>query len=92
MPQIVDCKMMDCAYNLKKVCHALAITVGGGGCPECDTALKSSHKGGVAEASGKVGACKVEDCKYNKALECSSEGIHVVMHEDHAECSTYTAV
>ena len=83
---------MDCSYNRNKECHAMAITVGSGGHPMCDTLIKSSQKGGVMDMMGSVGACKEADCKFNQVLECSaSGGIHVARHADHADCSTFAA-
>jgi hypothetical protein len=46
-------------------------------------------KGGNSESVAGIGACKVSDCEYNKALECSAEGITVGRHEEHADCETY---
>jgi hypothetical protein len=89
MPKVLDCLMLDCAYNMTRQCHAMAITVGGGMCPLCDTVIKAEKKGGVADMTGSVGACKVEDCKFNESLECSAGGIHVALHEQHAECGTF---
>lgn len=90
-PKIIECYMLDCAYNTERQCHANAITVGGGGCPLCDTALKSAKKGGHLDATGSVGACKVDNCQFNDSLECSAGGIRVTMHEKHAECGTFKA-
>jgi len=89
MPMILDCKMIECAYNTKQKCHAMAITVGGPA-PLCDTFLKRGQKGGVPDMNGGVGACKVDNCKFNQALECSAEAIHVGSHGDHAECDTFS--
>lgn len=89
MPKILDCMVTACSYNKNKECHAVAITVGSGGHPMCDTFFKTSQKGGFMESTGSVGACKEADCKYNQALECSAPGIHVGLHGDHADCSTF---
>jgi hypothetical protein len=70
-PKVLDCEVTDCSYNQNKACHALAITVGDSTCPMCDTYFKSSEKGGAMEITGSVGACKENDCKHNKSLECS---------------------
>jgi hypothetical protein len=88
MPRIIDCSMTDCAYNTDKMCHALAITVGAAA-PLCDTFLKIGQKGGVKDATGSVGACKVANCKFNDSLSCVAEGIHVGRHADHPECDTF---
>lgn len=89
MPKILDCSAEECAYNGKKQCHTLAITVGDASCPMCDTFMKASKKGGSMDMTGGVGACKEDNCKFNTALECSASGIHVGMHEGHAECMTF---
>lgn len=91
MSKVMDCAVTDCSYNRNKECHAMAITVGAGKHPMCDTLFKSSQKGGIMDMMGSVGACKEEDCKYNQALECSASGIHVAIHADHADCSTFAA-
>lgn len=89
MPKVVECMMTDCAYNTDKICHAMAITVGGGMCPLCDTAMKAVKKGGVMDMTGTVGACKVENCRFNDSLECGADGIRVTLHQQHAECGTF---
>lgn len=89
MPKVFECMMEDCAYNTQRQCHAMAITVGGGMCPLCDTAIKAVKKGGVMDMTGSVGACKVENCQFNGSLECQANGIRVTLHERHAECGTF---
>ena len=91
MPKILDCMVVDCSYNRNKECHAMAITVGSGGHPMCDTFIKASQKGGVMDMMGSVGACREAGCKFNQALECSASGIHVGLHADHADCSTFAS-
>ncbi len=89
MSLIKSCNVKDCAYYRQgNECHAMAITVGGPH-PYCDTFIRSSNKGGV-EQTGAVGACKVNNCRFNRDLECSAEGIDVGSHEDYAECRTYS--
>lgn len=89
MPMIIDCKMTECAYNANKKCHAMAITVGGPE-PMCDTFLKRTKKGGVPDMNGSVGACKVANCNFNQSLVCSAEAIHIGVHDNHAECDTFS--
>lgn len=89
MPKVLDCEMVDCAYNAEKKCHAMAITVGTDGCPLCDTFMKSATKGGLPDVIGAVGACREADCRFNQSLECTAGGIHVMMHSAHADCGTY---
>ena len=91
MPVINQCDANQCAYNSDNQCHAMAITIGDGNNPLCDTAFKYSTKGGVPKLTGGVGACKVTSCMFNKSLECSSEGIEVKMHSNNAECNTFQA-
>jgi hypothetical protein len=92
MPRIAACNVADCSYNRKNQCHALAITVGGPEvCACCDTYLHASHKGGVADTTGGVGACKVENCTHNNAFECSAPTVKVGMHQGHADCTTFKA-
>ncbi len=91
MPKIMDCDMMDCVYNRDDECHAMAITIGDQS-PICDTCMRGSKKGGVMDMTAGVGACKVESCKFNRSLECSSKGIHVGQHTDHAECETFSPI
>lgn len=89
MPRITKCEMTECSYNKNSECHAMAITVGGSH-PMCDTFMKASRKGGVADMTGGVGACKVEDCRFNSMFECSASGINVAIHSGHADCATYS--
>lgn len=88
MSKVMDCAAASCSYNMKNKCHALGITIGGGECPECDTSLMDAKKGGCKDVSTGVGACKVDDCKFNDCLECTAEEIHVRMHDGHPECGT----
>ena len=89
MPEVTECLMENCAYNDEKQCRAIAITVGGGDCPLCDTAFASDKKGGVLTNTGAVGACKVADCMFNDMFQCTASGVRITMHEQHAECGTY---
>lgn len=87
--KVRDCNATECAYNMKNKCHAIAITVGGESGPICDTSMKAAKKGGVPEMKARVGACRVENCQFNKSLECIAKGIRVKMHTIHAECTTF---
>lgn len=91
MVKIVSCDVTDCSYNKHNSCHTLAITVGGPSdpCPSCDTYLHSSHKGGIPDIQGGVGACKVESCAMNKSLECSAPSVKIGMHQSHPDCMTF---
>jgi hypothetical protein len=73
----------------RRQCHALAITVGDGEEPRCDTFMESGTKGGDESAVGKVGACKVSVCKHNESLECSAGQIEVGIKARTACCITF---
>jgi hypothetical protein len=89
MPRVSECLVSGCAYNLNGVCHALAITIGDGIHPHCDTFCQAPRKGGDINAVAGVGACKVAECQYNQSLECNAPGICVGYHERDIECLTY---
>ena len=90
MPKVIACSVEKCAYNARKSCHAMAITVGEpGGDPACDTFFVADQHGGVMDATAGVGACKLNDCKFNKDYECSASGIRVEMHKGQPDCMTY---
>lgn len=89
MPKILSCSVTECAYNKNNECHTLAITVGDGSHPECDTFYRAKNKGGAPDQTGGVGACKVDICKFNNAFECSAPGINVAPHSGHADCKTF---
>lgn len=91
MSKVNECGVSECAYNAEQKCHALAITIGDGDCPACDTEIDQNSKGGFMDTISGVGACKVSQCAFNQSLECSAEGIQVRKHSDHAECDTYKA-
>lgn len=91
MPNISACDVTECSYNQNKKCHALAITIGDGNHPHCDTYCHSGSKGGDPGSLGKVGACKILNCKFNQDLECSSQGINVGFGIDEADCLTFQA-
>ncbi len=88
MPKVMKCEATQCIYNKGSQCHTLAITVGDEE-PCCDTFKSSQTKGGYQDITGGVGACKVEDCEYNKSFECTAQTIKVIMNGDHPDCGTY---
>ena len=90
MSGVSECSIGECAYNSHQTCHAIAITVGDGDQPMCDTFLVAdahSHDKGHAG----VGACKVSTCQHNHALECSAGHILVGKLESRVRCMTYLA-
>lgn len=90
MSKIVSCSVNECAYNKDNKCHTLAITVGSGH-PSCDTFTRARTKGGSEELIGGVGACREQNCSFNKALECSAPSISVAPHSGHGDCRTFQA-
>ena len=89
MPKVLACSVLECSYNKDKECHTMAINVGGGKHPACDTFTSMSRKGGDVASTAGIGACRVSECKYNRSLECSAPGITVGHHENHADCKTF---
>lgn len=91
MPKVTQCDVIQCAYNKDKNCHAIAITIGHGSHPHCDTFCEmGSSKGGDMTAIAGVGACKVAECRYNEALECHASGIRVGHLIDEIDCQTFS--
>jgi hypothetical protein len=89
MPNVQQCEVQECCYNVDRQCHALAINVGEN-VPRCDTFTTTcSQKSGDFGASGRVGACKVGVCRYNMNLECQANGITVGRGSDPADCLTF---
>jgi hypothetical protein len=85
---ILECQATDCAYNHDGTCRTIAITVGGPD-PLCDTFVSADVKGGVLNATAKVGACKVGNCAHNERLECMVGAIRVVYQNGRALCALY---
>lgn len=90
MPGVTECAIAACAYNSNKACHAIAITIGDGERPMCDTFFKSSKHGGIKDTAG-VGACKVSACRHNMEFECGAASIRVGQEADHGKCLTFAA-
>lgn len=91
MPKVTECDVTQCSYNQGKKCHALAITIGNGSHPHCDTFCATSMKGGDISAMAGVGACKVTDCRHNAQLECRAPSIRVGHLIDDIDCQTFAA-
>ncbi len=89
MPEISSCNATQCAYNMGGLCHALAITIGDGQTPQCDTFCSSSISGGDSDVVGCVGACKVASCVHNMSLECQAPGISVGTMGSEIDCLTF---
>jgi hypothetical protein len=91
MPSINECEVKNCVFNAKNNCHARAINVGGpdDACPSCDTFFTGSLKGGNQKVIAGVGVCKVSTCKFNELFDCHAKGVHIKLHENHADCATF---
>ncbi len=89
MPKVTDCQAMECSYNVDSMCHALAITIGDGSNPQCDTFCQSSSKGGDPTCTATVGACKVKSCMHNLSLECQAPSISVGYQSGQVDCMTF---
>lgn len=90
MPEINQCNVNECFYNMDNECHANAILVGSS-CPRCDTFIAEGDHAEPAD-TGRVGACHEADCVFNEELSCQAPGINVGHHAEHADCLTYTPV
>jgi hypothetical protein len=88
MSKIQACDVTECAYNIERNCHAIAITVGNTEAARCDTFYRHK-KGGVKGLTGGVGACKMSDCKFNTDLECYADAIKVATNGGEAVCKTF---
>lgn len=77
MAKVIRCGVNSCIYNMDHCCHTIAITVGDGDQPRCDTFWHSTLKGGYASSLAGVGSCKVSACRYNTKYECQALGITV---------------
>ncbi|MGH9237314.1 MAG: DUF1540 domain-containing protein [Vicinamibacterales bacterium] len=90
IPVVQTCAATACAYNAGHRCHAVAITVGDGIHPACDTFFASDRPARDVSHTAGVGACKIAGCRYNSDLECAAGAIRVNVHANHADCATYT--
>ncbi|MFG2986352.1 DUF1540 domain-containing protein [Streptomyces sp. NPDC048258] len=89
MPLVKQCSIEACAYNRDSTCHALAITVGDTVKAHCDTFFSSTAKGGDPSSTGRVGACKVANCRHNVQFECRAPGITVGYQQSEVDCLTF---
>lgn len=89
MPLISQCEVHDCAYNVRRSCHAKAITIGDNSTPNCDTYFTFDvHCRSTNQVAG-VGACKVKECVHNEDFECTAKNIKVGLSKDMAQCLTF---
>ncbi|MCE5327584.1 MAG: DUF1540 domain-containing protein [Planctomycetaceae bacterium] len=90
MPRVIQCDATDCSFNRERQCHALAVTIGDGDNPQCDTYCHGANKGGDPASIAGVGACKVASCLHNRYLECWAPNINVGMRGGDVDCLTYS--
>lgn len=90
IPGVSECVIAECAYNSNKACHTIAITIGDGDHPVCDTFFKSSKHGGIQGTAG-VGACKVAACSHNTDFECAAASIRIGNEQNQGKCMTFAA-
>lgn len=91
MPGVTACTIGECAYNVSNACRAIAITIGSGNGPMCDTFFSSMSRGGTRETAG-VGACKVFSCRHNKEFECSAADIRIGHNNSRGSCLTFAGL
>ena len=89
MSRVMKCEVSDCAYNRQNCCQTMAITIGDGFRPRCDTFCRFTEKGGETGCTAGVGACKVFSCVYNRDLECRAPGISVGYKGQEPDCMTF---
>lgn len=92
IPEVTDCAVGQCAYNVHHACHARAITIGDGVHPGCDTYFKSSVHSAHIETNAGVGACKVSACMHNDDFECQAKNVRVGVRRNSIECLTFKSV
>ncbi len=90
MADVSECSCSECAYNKDLSCHTMAITIGDGDNPLCDTFFKSAAHGGVKGTAG-VGACKVSACRHNENFECAASQIQIGTARNGSSCMTFSA-
>jgi hypothetical protein len=92
MPLISQCEVEGCAYNLRRSCHAKAITIGDDHNPNCDTYFNvNTHCRTTNQVAG-VGACKVRECVHNEDFECTAKNIKVGLANTRPQCLTFDSV
>lgn len=85
---VKTCEVVCCSFNNHNSCHALAVTIGDGIHPKCDTFVQEGSDGG-RETSTRVGACKVASCFHNKKLICQTGFIDIVFKDMHSYCKKF---
>jgi len=83
---VLTCHASSCSYNCSEECCAPAISVGDEH-PECDMFTTREVK--LADHSGCVTRCLVEECHFNSRGDCHAPGVTLAPHLEHADCLTY---
>lgn len=90
MPMIVSCSGSDCSYNSNSTCNAMAVTIGERREAVCDTYYRTDHKIAYPDTTSFVGACKMENCRFNRNLECTAySGVSLLGTNGHVLCNTF---
>jgi hypothetical protein len=91
MPGVTACTIGECTYNVSSTCRAIAITIGVGKQPQCDTFFNSLTRGGLMENAG-VGACRISACRHNREFECGAADIKVGDINSQGTCLTFVGL
>ncbi|WP_244302642.1 MULTISPECIES: DUF1540 domain-containing protein [Streptomyces] len=51
--------------------------------------MSADMEGGEPSVTGRVGACKMADCRHNTGLECHAPSITVGYEHEQVDCLTY---
>lgn len=89
MPKVSRCDVLECAYNMDKECHAMAVTIGDIVHPKCDTLCMAVNEDLDVNCFAGVGACKTIACSYNHGFECMASEISVGYNSDEVDCMTF---
>ena len=89
MSKVMECEVIECAYNMDNHCCTMAITIGDELHPRCDTFCRSIMRGGSTSCAAGVGACKISPCTYNNSLECAAPGIFIGYKGQEPDCLTF---
>ena len=89
MPKVSRCDVSECAYNMDKECHAMAVTIGDVVHPRCDTLCMAVNEDLDVNCFAGVGACKTIACSYNHGFECMASEISVGYNSDEVDCMTF---
>ncbi|MBI4978343.1 MAG: DUF1540 domain-containing protein [Spirochaetes bacterium] len=89
MPKIQKCDDTACEYNRDRKCTSQTVIMPEGNGAICKSINKSAGKTFYSLPIGSIAFCIVKQCRYNRALECTTKNIHMCMHSGHTECGTF---